>query len=58
MQDMQEDSGFDKFMDDLLIKERQQVKRDATDEEISPQAKRMKQRRENVGFLIHYNSGK
>jgi hypothetical protein len=55
---MPEDTYFDKFIDDLLIHERQQVKRDATDEEISPQAKRMKQRRENVGFLIHYNGGK
>lgn len=55
---MQEDNGFDKFVDDILIKERNQQKRDATDEELTPVQRRNKQRRENVGYLIHFGGNK
>lgn len=54
---MQEDNYFDRFIDDILIKERQQTKRDAKTEELNPLALRMKQRRENVDRLIRYNKG-
>lgn len=45
---------FDKFMDDTLIKEAKTQSRDPNDEELTPQRKRDRARREKVHHLIRF----
>lgn len=46
---------FDRFMDDIVIKERAAEKRDARDEDLTPVQIRHRTRRENTGNLIRFN---
>lgn len=48
---------FDRFMDDIVIKERSSQKRTANDKELTPMQIRNRTRRENVGNLIKFNQG-
>jgi len=51
---LEEGTQFDKFMDDILIKEARQVKRDAKEEELPLHVRANGLRRENPGHLIRY----
>lgn len=56
-EDTQIEFEFDKFMDDTLIKENRALTRDPKDEELTPQRKHDRARRERVGHLIRYTGG-
>lgn len=49
-----DETFFDKFIDDIIIKEQSKQKRDAGEEDLTPMQLKNK-RRENVGYLIHFN---
>lgn len=56
--DNEEGLTFDKFMDDILLKESREKKRDVEEDEEPPMLRYSKLRRENTGHLIRYNKVK